>query len=417
MKRKQTSRRQLRSARLSKAAAPRRTVVRDLALSVYLPTFISEIGIGATLPLFALSALSIGEPATVASLAVALYSGGRMIGSAWGGALASNRGPIPASFLSYGVLAIGAIMCALADTVLVLSLGVTLLGIGHAGVHVARQAHVDTLAPAHARARALTTMAGVWRIANFIGPFAGAGLIHRYGLESGYVFAAVTVVIGVIVLVVTAPRHLRIAKADRQRFTMRAVLAPQMKVLSTLGVGVLLLGAVRQARVAVIPLWAESVGLSDSAISVVFGIATAVDMALFIPAGYVMDRWGRVWTAVPSALFLGAGAAALPFTHGFLQVAAASFLVGFGNGWGSGVVMTLGADAAPEQGRAVFLGAWSILQDVGGALGPAVLAAGAAIALPVGFFAVGGVGAAAAGTLYRFVPRSHGRAEPALPAS
>lgn len=394
-----------RNARLNKSRPPRRPEVRDLALSVYLPTLVAEIGIGATLPLFALSALAIGEPATVASLAVTLYSGGRMLGSAWGGSLASHRGPIPATFLAYAVLAVGAVMCALADTVLVLSLGVALIGIGHAGVHVARQAHVDALASPTMRARALTTMAGTWRVGNFIGPFVGAALIHRYGLESGYVFAAVTVALGVAVLAMMAPRHLRINKADRQRFTMKAVLGPQMRVLSTLGVGVLLMGAVRQARVAVIPLWAAHVGLSDSSTSLVFGIATVVDMAMFIPAGYVMDRWGRVWTAVPSALALAAGAAALPFTHGFAQVAAASFLLGLGHGWGTGVVMTLGADAAPEQGRAVFLGAWSILQDVGGAIGPAVLAAGAAIALPVGFFAVGGVGAAAAGTLYRFVPR------------
>lgn len=379
--------------------------MRELALSVYLPTLIAEIGVGATLPLFALSALAVGEPAAIASLAVTLYSVGRMAGSAWGGRLASHRGPIPASFHAYGVLAVGAILCALADGVAVLSLGVALVGIGHAGVHVARQAQVDALAHPTRRARALTAMAGTWRLGNFVGPFIGAALIHRYGLESGYVLAAVTVVLGVAVLAVTAPRHLRIEKADRQRFTMKAVLGPQMKVLSTLGVGVLLMGAARQARVAVIPLWAAHVGLSDSATSLVFGVATVVDMAMFIPAGYVMDRFGRVWTAVPSAVALAVGATMLPFTHGFAQVAAASFLLGLGNGWGTGVVMTLGADAAPELGRAVFLGAWSILQDVGGALGPAVLAAGAAIALPVGFFAVGGVGAGAAGTLYRFVPR------------
>jgi hypothetical protein len=67
--------------------------------------------------------------------------------------------------------------------------------------------------------------------------------------------------------------------------------------------------------------------------------------------------------------------------------------------------MTLGADAAPEQGKAVFLGAWSILQDAGGLLGPVIVAAGAAVALPLGFFAVGGVGFATAGTLYKFTPR------------
>ena len=389
-------------------------MVRDLALSVYLPTLLAEIGIGATLPLFALSALAIGEPAAVASLAVTLYSVGRMIGSAVGGRVASHRGPIPASFILYATLVAGALICAIAANVVVLTVGVGLIGVGHAGVHVARQAQVDALSPVATRARALTTMAGVWRLGNFIGPFIGAVIILHFGLGAGYVFATVAVICGMGVLAVTAPSHLRIPKAQRHRYTMREVLPPHMRVLSTLGVGVLLLGALRQARVAVVPLWAQSVGLSDSASSVIFGLVTTVDLAMFIPAGYVMDRFGRAWTAVPAALALGAGAAIMPATHTFMQVAAAAFLIGFGQGWGSGVVITLGADAAPEEGRAVFLGAWSILQDVGGAIGPAILAAGAAIALPVGFFAVGGVGAAAAGTLYRFVPR---HLKPDTPAS
>jgi sugar phosphate permease len=82
-----------------------------------------------------------------------------------------------------------------------------------------------------------------------------------------------------------------------------------------------------------------------------------------------------------------------------------ALVLGAGNGWGTGVIMTLGADLAPDKGRAVFLGAWSLLQDVGGLLGPVLVAAGAAIALPVGLFTVGGVGAAATGAFVKWTPR------------
>lgn len=380
-------------------------MVRVLALSVYLPTLLAEIGIGATLPLFALSALALGEPAAVASIAVAVYSGGRMAGSALGGVLATRRGPIPTTFAAYTVLASGAVLSATAVHLSMLALGVAIIGIGHGGVHVARQAHIDAVAPLRIRARSLTTLAGIWRIGNFVGPFVGAAIIHASGLPAAYVFAAVMVCLGILSLVFTAPRHLSIPRSQRARVRVVEVLRPQLGVLSTLGVGVLLMGALRQARVVVIPLWAVHIGMSDSGASLVFGLATAIDMAMFIPAGYVMDRFGRVWTAVPSAMALGVGAAMLPFTSSPGQVAVAALVIGCGHGWGSGIVMTLGADAAPEQGKAVFLGAWSILQDAGGLLGPVIVAAGAVIALPLGFFAVGGVGVATAGTLYRFTPR------------
>ncbi|MCB2412798.1 MFS transporter [Demequina sp. TTPB684] len=379
--------------------------MRVLALSMYLPTLLAEIGIGATLPIFALSALSLGEPAAVASIAVAVYSAGRMAGSALGGWASTRWGPIPATFGTYGVLAAGAAVCASAGQIAVLAVGVAVIGVGHGGVHVARQAHVDAVAPLATRGRSLTTLAGTWRIGNFVGPFAGAAIIHAWGLPATYLFAAAMVVLGIGTLVFTAPRHLSVPRAQRQRVRVGEVLKPQMRVLTTLGVGVLLMGALRQARVVVIPLWAAHIGMSDSGASLVFGVATAIDMAMFIPAGYVMDRFGRVWTAVPSAIALAVGASLLPATSTPWQVGVVALLIGLGHGWGSGVVMTLGADAAPEQGKAVFLGAWSILQDAGGLLGPVIVAAGAAIALPLGFFAVGGVGAATVGVLHRFTPR------------
>ncbi len=384
---------------------PRSAPVRALALSVYLPTLLAEIGIGAMLPIFALSAIALGEPAAIASIAVAVYSGGRMIGSAVGGSMASHRGPIPATFAGYGVLTMGALVCASAPNIGILALGVAAIGVGHGGVHVARQSHIDALAPADARARALTTLAGVWRIGNFIGPMVGAGIIAWIGLSADYVFSAVTVAAAVVVLVFTAPRDLTIPRADRVRLSPREVLAPHRHVLLTLGVGVVLMGALRQARVVVIPLWAAHIGMSDSGASLVFGIAAAIDMALFIPAGYVMDRFGRVWTAVPSAMALGLGAALLPFASTPAMVAVLALVIGAGNGWGSGVVMTLGADASPEKGRAVFLGAWSIMQDVGGFLGPALVAVGAAIALPAGLFTAGGLGAAATAAFLKWTPR------------
>ena len=38
-----------------------------------------------------------------------------------------------------------------------------------------------------------------------------------------------------------------------------------------------------------------------------------------------------------------------------------ALLLGFGNGLGSGIVMTLGADFAPARGRAEFLGVWRLV--------------------------------------------------------
>jgi len=55
-------------------------------------------------------------------------------------------------------------------------------------------------------------------------------------------------------------------------------------------------------------------------------------------------------------------------------------LIAVGNGLGSGIVMTLGADSAPEVGRPQFLGGWRLCGDIGNSGGPLLVSAVAAAA-------------------------------------
>jgi MFS family permease len=158
-------------------------------------------------------------------------------------------------------------------------------------------------------------------------------------------------------------------------------------VLRTLGVAALLVQATRQARLSVLPLWCEQIGLDAADTSLVVGISGAVDMLLFYPAGSVMDRMGRAWVGVPSMVVLGAAHLALPLTAGTVGVVAVAVAMGVGNGMGAGLVMTLGADVSPPLARATFLGAWRLVSDVGGFAGP-LLVAGAAAVAPLGVASV-----------------------------
>ena len=50
-------------------------------------------------------------------------------------------------------------------------------------------------------------------------------------------------------------------------------------------------------------------------------------------------------------------------------------VIGFGNGFGSGIVMTMGADLSPDVGRSSFLGLWQSINQVGSTVGPFAVAA------------------------------------------
>lgn len=378
--------------------------MRTLVTSTYTPTFLAEVGLGAMLPLFALSVLAMQHSGALAAAAAVIYQAGRLGGSAWGGSLADRLGPVRAAMVSLGALAVGALVSGLSGAVAMFFVGVLLVGLGHGAYHVARQGQVAEIVPFTYRARSLTTLAGIWRVANFLGPVIGAGIIGLWSLSAAYLGAAVIAVASMVALRMSSQWRSRPARPARSDVRMSQLLRESGPILRTLGLAVAFTGGVRAARIVVIPLWAEHIGMSDDAISLVFAASAAVDMLLFYPAGVVMDRWGRAWTAVPSTLLLSLGAIALPFTSDALGVVLASILLGIGNGWGSGLLMTLGADVAPAEGRSRFIATWMVLQDAGGLAGPAIVSGFAAIALPLGFFVVGGVGVVTSGALWRWIP-------------
>jgi MFS family permease len=167
-----------------------------------------------------------------------------------------------------------------------------------------------------------------------------------------------------------------------------------------------LLQAIRQSRQVVIPLWAAHIGLSPTANSVIYGIAGLIDVLTFYPAGKVMDLYGRRWVAVPCATILGISFVVMPHTHAAVTLTLTAMLMGFGNGIGSGIVMTLAADTSPEIGRPTFLGLWRELSDAGQGIGPLILSGVTAVAgLATGITVNGLLGFAAAVAMGVFIPR------------
>jgi MFS family permease len=96
----------------------------------------------------------------------------------------------------------------------------------------------------------------------------------------------------------------------------------------------------------------------------------------------------------------------MPLTSGALTLLLASLAIGFGNGIGSGMIMTLGADQSPRHGRAHFLGIWRLMSDIGSSCGPALLSLLAGgLSLAAGIAVTGLIAFAAAGTLAYWIPR------------
>ncbi|MFC4942886.1 MFS transporter [Pseudonocardia sp. GCM10023141] len=385
--------------------------------SMFLPAMVYEIGNGAVAPVIAITALDLGASTGTAGFLVALLGIGQLVGDIPAAALAGRLGDRRAMVLAGGVSMAAMLGCVLAPSLLMFGACLLALGMCNATFYLARQAYLSEVAPLGLRARALSMLGGSHRVGLFIGPFVGAAVISLTTLRAAYVVAVVTAALAALLLLVIPDiepagggsgqrvgRPVRTQPSAAVGFA--ATLRSYRRLLATLGIAVLAIGATRAARQTVLPLWAVHIGLGPEATSIVFGIASAVDMALFYPAGKLMDSHGRLAVAVPSMVILGVAMAALPLTGEVIGLTVVAMVMSFGNGIGSGIVMTLGADVAPADNRLRFLSMWRLMSDTGNAIGPVIVSVVAGFwALAAGIVAVGGVGLLAAGALVAWAPR------------
>jgi MFS family permease len=402
---------------------------RSIALPALLPTLLFSIGEGAIIPIIPIVAGNLGATLAVAGLVAAVLMLGELVGDIPSGWLVSRIGERPAMIGASLLSVVALVICVLAPNPVALGFGIFLIGLATAVFALARHAFLTSFVPATHRARALSTLGGVFRLGFFIGPFLTALAIELTGSASSafWIHVVACLAAAALLLLLRDPtkafgavrtvrgldgKRLREGEAfvAQEAHGLFRTIYNNRAVLGKLGTGAALIGALRASRAVILPLWAVSIGIGDTSTAIIIGIAGGVDFALFYLSGQIMDRFGRLASALPSMIGLGLGHFALAFTHdvdarvGWF-VFAAMFL-SLANGIGSGILMTLGADLADKRNPAPFLGAWRFTGGLGSAAAPLIVAGATAvvsIALAAGIMGV--LGLVGAGILARYVPR------------
>lgn len=356
--------------------------LRDVALAAYGPSAVVSVGHGAVMPVLALRARDLGADVGTAALVVGLLGVGMLLTSLPAGAVVARIGERRALQLAGVVDALAMLAAALTPSVVGLGAAVVVSGAAWTTFLIARQGFMIEAVPPDHRARALSTLGGTHRVGTFVGPLLGAALIGWTGVV-GVFWLAVATSLGAIAIATVVPdlgQEQRVVQREVGHLPVLQVLRDHRRTFLTLGVAVIVIGASRSVRTGLMPLWAESVGIDARTTSLIFALAAAIDIAFFYPGGWLMDHRGRRLVAVPVVLSVAVGALLLPLTDGALGVAAVMALIAAGNGLGSGIVMTIGADTAPTEGRLQFLGGWRLCGDVGNSGGPLLVAGVAAVA-------------------------------------
>lgn len=360
--------------------------LRDVALVAYGPTVVNSIGHGAVLPMVALHARDLGADVPTAATVVALLGLGALLGSLPSGALIARIGE-RRTLMAVGFVDAAAMLAAfVSPTLWGLMAAIVVSGLSWSAFLLARQGFMIDAVPASHLARGMAGLGGSHRVGLFLGPLLGAGVVHLHGIASVFLLAAVMAAASALLarLMPDLGSDGREVARSAGHLSVVSVLRAHRRTLLTLGTAVAMIGACRALRTSLFPLWADHIGMSASTTSLVFAAAALADIAFVHPGGWLMDHHGRTVVALPVMVTGAAALLLLPLATSTAALTAVMVMMAVGNGLSSGINMTLGADAAPTEGRAQFLGGWRLMGDVGISGGPLLVGAlAAAVSLPM----------------------------------
>jgi MFS family permease len=283
----------------------------------------------------------------------------------------------------------------LATTTPTRALAAFVYGVGLGLYALSRITYLSDAVPPERRGQIVSAVGGMGRVGMFIGPAAGGFVATSFGRNQALLgVAAVMAVAACLQLLAPSCPTLPAREAHTNPLRLlRRVVAEHRHTFATVGAAMLALALVRNGRMLLIPICGTMLGLDEGEVGFVKSASMGVDMLLFYPAGLMMDRMGRKWTAVPCLLVLSIGVLLIGHATSYTAFLTAAVIAGAGNGLGAGINMTLAGDFSPREGRADFLGVWSLMTEAGAAASPFVMGAVAtALSLGPASIAVAGIG-------------------------
>lgn len=329
------------------------------------------MGEGAIVPILPAAAEYMGASLPVAGLVAGLLMAGVLFADLPASVIVARFGERKSMIYSALFSAAGISASIFAPNLLLLGVGVILVGFGHAVFGLARQVYIAEHIPYSHRARALSIIGGTFRVGAFLGPMLAALMITLFGIFAVFWVSMALWAASAVVVIFTREEE-KFHQVSSMRRTFEIAKRERSK-LFTIGVIGMIVSMMRNSRSLGLPLLAIAIHLPAEKTALFIGIAGAVELSLFFLSGAVMDKYGRRWAALPT--LLGMAISNLLFfwvadASMFLTVA---IILAIANAFSAGLVLVLGADAAPKDARGEFLSAFRLMVDTGATLSSPLL--------------------------------------------
>lgn len=401
--------------------------VQKLLLPLYLPAMLVHISRSLVLVVLPLEVLQLGFSNLEVGILTALHGLGMVLGNIPAAKLVSARGPRAAQMFTSLGLALGGVLATLATVpsrpalqLLALAISFPLVGLAETTGTVARITFLGASVPVSVRGRVGSTLGGILRLGQTVGPLAGGLAAHLAESRATYLLMVSLSLLSAASVArfvphvsstqdlvgggmgggagavagsaketapekdgsigpTAAPPKKRL---EENKPSMVCVLRRHWRVILVVSFFSFCLTFLRKAREIFFALEGHDQGLSQASLGKLVALSFALDGSLFPVAGIMMDRVGRRPTGACSSLGLGLATATLALGASVDGLSLAAFICfavlgGLANGLSAGIVQILAADLAPPSCRGEFIGIFRMLSraaDVGAPLLIGVLA-------------------------------------------
>ena len=387
----------------------------ELTLTIYLPAMLLAFGQGILLTTLPLYAADFTSSYGVISLIVGAAALGTLVMDVPAGAILGRLGLKSTMIGGTFLVVAGTLPLAFVHSVeAVLALRI-IAGIGTAFWGLSRHALIASATPVEQRGKVLSTYGGIGRVGVLLGPAAGGFIAAAVGVRASFAVSGAMAALALLLAVRYVQSSDMLGRRVPGRWgIVRTTIKTYARDLSAAGAAQTFGQMIRAGRLLIIPLYAsQELNLGPAQIGLVMTASSVLDVAMFVPAGILMDRFGRKTASVPSFAVMAIGTAMIPLSSSFITLMIVGLVIGAGNGLGSAAMMTLGADLAPNGATGEFLGIWRLIGDLGSFLGPIVVGVIAGVfSLNGSAYALSLIGFAAALTLALLVRET--RAIPAV---
>jgi MFS family permease len=342
-----------------------------LVFDVYIPSTLAAIARGAMITTIPLYLISLGYSSTYVGIGTAAIAIGNLILDLPAGKLAKKIGERKLMIISL-ILSSFAVLMIYLESYLVIFLAM-LYGAGRSLWLFSRRYVISYYLEYEVRGRASALIGASERLGTFLGPSLAATILSFSSYDEVFLVCFIITLIASLLNVASSLIRVELEEKTSKQEEIKLNLS---SLLSLLSMQILIQG-IRSSRTILLPLVGKYLlSLKDNEVALAISLSGFLDVISSYPSGYIMDRKGRHVNALISFSIVAVGFVLLALSYDQISFFFASMIIGLGNGFGSGLLITIGGDISNKMGKekgVSFLAFWQFIGDSGSAAFPSLI--------------------------------------------